>query len=92
MALLPRRSWRSWNQYGWYITEDVILAAAKGLADTSQPIKGMPKGTSLKDLGYSSVGMDEVRRVAHRSACLNLACGSALVGGWVEDSSVISKR
>lgn len=46
-------------QYGWYITEDVILAAATGLVDTSRAIKGMPAGTSLRDLGYRSVGMDE---------------------------------
>jgi len=52
-------SWRSWNQFGWYITEDGILAAAAGLTDTSRPIKGMAAGTSLKDLGYHSVGMDE---------------------------------
>ena len=59
MAMTPPLTWRSWNQYGWYITEDVLLNAAKGLIDTSRPIKGKPVGTSLKDLGFNQVGMDE---------------------------------
>jgi hypothetical protein len=50
---------RSWNQMGWYVTEEVMLQAAEGLVDTSRPIKGMPAGTSLKDLGFAEVGMDE---------------------------------
>ena len=59
MALTPPLTWRSWNQYGWYITEDVILSAAAGLVDGSRPIKGRPAGTSLMDLGFDEVGMDE---------------------------------
>lgn len=37
----------------------MLLAAADGLIDTSRPIKGKPAGTSLKDLGFNQVGMDE---------------------------------
>jgi hypothetical protein len=37
----------------------VILGAAQGLRDTSRPIVGMPAGSSLSDLGYDEVGMDE---------------------------------
>jgi len=59
MALTPPLTWRSWNQFGWYINEDVILRAAAGLIDTQRPIKNMPVGSSLKDLGYDEVGMDE---------------------------------
>ena len=59
MAMTPPLTWRSWNQYGWYITEEVLLSAADGLVDTSRPIKGMPAGSSLKDLGFNEVGMDE---------------------------------
>lgn len=36
-----------------------MLAAADGLVDKSRPINGKPAGTSLLDLGFSSVGMDE---------------------------------
>ena len=59
MAMPPPLTWRSWNQMGWYITDKVLLQAADGLVDTSRPIKGLPAGTSLKDLGYNEVGMDE---------------------------------
>eukprot|EP00037_Helgoeca_nana_P026605 m.301075 g.301075 ORF g.301075 m.301075 type:complete len:127 (-) comp27263_c0_seq17:3337-3717(-) len=59
MAEKPPMSWRSWNQFGWYITEESILSAAVGLTNTSRGIKGMAAGTSLKDLGYGAVGMDE---------------------------------
>ena len=59
MAMTPPLTWRSWNQYGWYITDEVLLNAAKGLIDTSRPIKGKPAGTSLRDLGFNQVGMDE---------------------------------
>lgn len=59
LAEKPPMTWRSWNQFGWYITEEIILNAAKGLVDTSRPIKGKPAGTSLKDLGFDGVGMDE---------------------------------
>ena len=59
MAMTPPLTWRSWNQFGWYITEEVLLSAAEGLVDTSRPIKGMPAGSSLKDLGFNEVGMDE---------------------------------
>ena len=37
----------------------MLLNAAKGLIDTSRPIKGKPAGTSLRDLGFNQVGMDE---------------------------------
>ena len=37
----------------------MLLNAAKGLIDTSRPIKGRPAGSSLRDLGFNQVGMDE---------------------------------
>ena len=59
MAMTPPLTWRSWNQMGWYITDAVLLQATRGLVDGSRPIKGMPAGSSLKDLGFGEVGMDE---------------------------------
>lgn len=59
LAQTPPMGWRSWNQFGWYVSEDIMLSAAEGLTDTSRPIKGRPVGSSLKDLGYNSVGLDE---------------------------------
>jgi hypothetical protein len=37
----------------------VLLAAAKGLVDTARPIKNRPAGSSLRDIGFNQVGMDE---------------------------------
>ena len=31
MAMTPPLTWRSWNQWGWYINESVLLGAARGL-------------------------------------------------------------
>jgi hypothetical protein len=49
LALTPPLSWRSWNAFGWQISEETIRTAANGLVDTTRPIKGRPVGTSLKD-------------------------------------------
>jgi hypothetical protein len=59
LALTPPMSWRSWNGFGWRITERTMEVAAAGLVDSSRPIAGRPAGTSLAALGYASVGMDE---------------------------------
>ena len=59
LALTPPLSWRSWNAFGWKIDADTVRTAARGLVDTSRTIKGRPAGTSLKDLLYNSVGIDE---------------------------------
>lgn len=59
LAITPPLSWRSWNAFGWQISEETIRTAANGLVDTTRPIKGRPVGTSLKDLGFKSIGTDE---------------------------------
>lgn len=59
LALQPPLSWRSWNAFGWRISADTFRVAARGLTDTSRAILRRPAGTSLRSLGYSSVGMDE---------------------------------
>lgn len=59
MARTPPMGWRSWNQYSWQIDETVVLNALDGLIDTTRPIVGLPSGSSLKDMGYAEVGIDE---------------------------------
>ena len=51
MAAKPPMTWRSWNQWGWYINETVLLEAARGLTDSSRSIRGKPAGTTLLHLG-----------------------------------------
>ena len=58
LAALPPMGWRSWNQFGGTISqqlfEEVIF---KGLTDKSRLVDG--KHTSLAELGYNRVGMDD---------------------------------
>jgi hypothetical protein len=59
LALVPPRTWRSWNAFGWQISAETMRVAARGLVDGSRAIRGRPAGSSLLDLGFDSVGMDE---------------------------------
>lgn len=59
LALTPPLTWRSWNSFGFHISAETMLTAARGLVDTSRPINKLPIGSSLLSLGFNSVGMDE---------------------------------
>ena len=56
-ALTPPRGWRSWNQFNGAVTHDDIVRAIHGLTDRSRLVDGVP--TSLADLGYGDVGIDD---------------------------------
>ena len=53
----PPRGWRSWNQMGADINQTQHEAIARALADRSRLVDGKP--TSLLDLGYDRIGMDD---------------------------------
>ena len=53
----PPRGWRSWNQMGANINQTQHEAIARALADRSRLVDGKP--TSLLDLGYDRIGMDD---------------------------------
>jgi alpha-galactosidase len=72
-ALTPPMSWRSWNNYDWNINSTIFTAIADALVDTSRAIVGRPTGTSLRDIGYATVGMDEGWA----------SCGPFPTGQWV---------
>ena len=57
LARTPPLGWRSWNAYGGGVTQEKMEAAADAMADTSRRVGGAP--TSLKDLGYDMIGIDE---------------------------------
>jgi alpha-galactosidase len=59
LAATPPMTWRSWNAFGYSISSRQMQVAARGLTDTSRPIRKRPAGTSLAALGFNSVGMDE---------------------------------
>ena len=53
----PPAGWRSWNQLGGGISQKIMESMMQGLVDKSRTVDGKP--TSLLDLGYSRIGMDE---------------------------------
>ncbi|KAL7549780.1 hypothetical protein ACHAWF_017096, partial [Thalassiosira exigua] len=58
LALSPPMGWRSWNQYGPNVSQALLMSVMDGMADRSRlDQSGTP--TSLRDLGYKDVGLDD---------------------------------
>jgi alpha-galactosidase len=57
IGVRPPRGWRSWNNFGTGINQELIEAQYAALANRSRTVDGVP--TSLLDLGYSSAGIDD---------------------------------
>jgi len=57
LARSPPLGWRSWNLFGGNVNQDLIQGIMKGMADRSRTVNGVQ--TSLIDLGYSDVGLDD---------------------------------
>ncbi len=66
----PFRGWRSWNQMGPAINQTQHEAIAAALADRSRLVDGKP--TSLLDLGFDRIGMDDNWQ----------ACGAGINGSF----------
>jgi hypothetical protein len=66
----PFRGWRSWNQMGPAINQTQHEAIAAALADRSRLVDGKP--TSLLDLGFDRIGMDDNWQ----------ACGTGINGSF----------
>lgn len=49
--------WRSWNLYGAQVTQDLIEGIMLGMTSKKRTVDGVP--TSLCDLGYCDVGLDD---------------------------------
>jgi len=56
-AQRPPMGWRSWNQFQGEISQSVIEAQMSALVDRRRHVDGKP--TSLADLGYTDVGIDD---------------------------------
>lgn len=49
--------WRSWNLFGDKVDQKLIQTQMDAIVSRSRTVDGVP--TSLKDLGYSDVGLDD---------------------------------
>merc|ERR1712232_248422 len=61
LAKLPPMGWRSWNLYGAKVNQKLIEGIMDGMVKKTRPADGEPDGeaTSLGDLGYCDVGLDD---------------------------------
>ena len=59
LAQLPPMGWRSWNLFGRNTNQDKIESIMEGMVrrDPRYSVDGVP--TSLCDLGYCDVGLDD---------------------------------
>jgi len=56
-ALTPPLGWRSWNLYAGNVNQNLMVSIMAGMVDRKHTVNGVP--TSLKDLGYNDVGLDD---------------------------------
>ena len=66
----PPMGWRSWNLYGSDVSQQLLEAQIIGMTRRKHSINGKP--TSLLDLGYSSIGLDDGWQ----------ACGTGVNGSY----------
>ena len=57
IGLLPPMGWRSWNCYGAAVTQDLMQGVMDKMAERKRKVDG--KLTSLVDLGYANIGLDD---------------------------------
>ena len=53
----PPMAWRSWNQFGATITQEIIQSQVDAISARNRTVDG--KLTSLLEFGYTTVGIDE---------------------------------
>jgi len=57
LAMLPPMGWRSWNLFGANVNQKLIEGIMDGMVAKTRMVDG--KATSLCDLGYCDVGLDD---------------------------------
>ena len=57
LAIKPPLGWRSWNLYGQNVNQQLIMKIMDGMVQRTRTVNG--KATSLCDLGYCDVGLDD---------------------------------
>ena len=53
----PAMGWRSWNLYGSGVFQPLIMGIMQGMTSRRNTVDGVP--TSLLDLGFRTVGLDD---------------------------------
>jgi len=56
-GVTPPMGWRSWNLYGGKVTQDLMTNIMDGMVSRKRMVDGKP--TSLCDVGYCDVGLDD---------------------------------
>jgi len=56
-GVTPPMGWRSWNLFGANVDQDLIESQMNGLVSHARKVNGIP--TSLAELGYSDIGLDD---------------------------------
>jgi alpha-galactosidase len=56
-AITPPLGWRSWNLFGADVNQSLITSIMDGMVSRKRMVDGVP--TSLCDLGYCDVGLDD---------------------------------
>ena len=56
-GVTPPMGWRSWNLYGANVNQQLIEQIMEGMVTRNRTVDGVP--TSLCDLGYCDVGLDD---------------------------------
>jgi len=57
LAATPPMGWRSWNLFGGDVNQSLIMGIMDGMVSRKRTVDGVP--TSLCDLGYCDVGLDD---------------------------------
>merc|ERR1719454_1554252 len=57
LGLTPPMGWRSWNLFGANVNQSLIESVMEGMVSKKRSVDGVP--TSLCDLGYCDVGLDD---------------------------------
>lgn len=57
LGITPPLGWRSWNLFNSHITQELMEGIMTGMTSRRNSVDGVP--TSLLDLGYSMVGLDD---------------------------------
>ncbi len=63
LGITPPRGWRSWNQFGTNINQDLVEDQYAAMVHRGRQVDGVP--TSLLDLGYRTAGIDDGWQKCH---------------------------